>query len=539
MEDNGSSDNNGHEDKEELKERFVAACDRLKARADRQWKAQLAEEWTHQTPDTPPEPDAIAGARETELAWQTLGEGEYGDAKLFAHIFADRLCYDHAQGQWYRFGAHHWQRDAVESTRLHVGDSLSLSYLSLASTLLTQATQKPEDATQLRAYADAAIERAKKLRQLGRTTHVLTFGESFLGVDGSAWDADPWLLGVANGVVDLHTGELRDGQPGDKIRTASPATYTSLDTPAPAFERFIGEILNDDADLIAFAQRLLGYSLVGATVEHILPVLCGAGRNGKDTLLELLAHVLGPLAGPVSTDVLLASARGRQTGNATPHLCELQGRRLAWCSETDEGARLNAGQTKLITGGGTIVARPLYGKPVRFAPQHLLMLITNSKPSAPAHDYALWKRLLVVPFERSFVDDPKEANERKRDAYILDKLRPEAAGILAWLVRGCLAWQTQGLHAPASVTEATDEYQAGEDAIKQFIGACCIESDTLKTRSSLLYHAYTRWLLSAGFDQLNEKRFGQQMGKIHEKKRQKTGNHYLGIGLVEERTPEA
>src|SRR5262249_27262292 len=145
----------------------------------------------------------------------------------------------------------------------------------------------------------------------------------------------------------------------------------------------------DRETLIAFLQRLLGYGITGATTEHIFPILYGEeGRNGKDTLLSTLESVLGPLVGAVSNDVFIASDRLRSGGAATPHLCDLQGKRLVWGSETKQGDKLNIAQIKLLTGGGAISTRQLHGKQYTFTPTHKLLLMTNYKPHADARDKA-------------------------------------------------------------------------------------------------------------------------------------------------------
>src|SRR5262249_2631891 len=158
------------------------------------------------------------------------------------------------------------------------------------------------------------------------------------------------------------------------------------------FERFLQEIFADRTEkergeLIAFLQRALGYGVTGHTSEHIFLMLYGEeGRNGKDTLMSVLHHVLGSAAGAVSNDVIIASGTFATRGAAKPHLCALQGKRLAWASESDRGARFDVGQVKFLTGGGAIPARQLYGRDYTFVPSHLLLLLTNHKPHADARD---------------------------------------------------------------------------------------------------------------------------------------------------------
>jgi len=173
-----------------------------------------------------------------------------------------------------------------------------------------------------------------------------------------------------------------------------------------------------------------------------------------------LQRVLGSTVGAVSNDVILAShSKCLTPGSAKPHLCALQGKRIVWASETSKGARFDVGQVKFLTGGGDIPARQLYGRDYTFVPSHLLILLTNHKPHADAQDSAFWDRLCPIIFTIRFVDNPTAPHERQKDRALGDTLDVEASGILAWLVRGCLAWQREGLNIPASVLLARREYR--------------------------------------------------------------------------------
>ncbi|MBE7450054.1 MAG: hypothetical protein HS111_14475 [Kofleriaceae bacterium] len=53
---------------------------------------------------------------------------------------------------------------------------------------------------------------------------------------------------------------------------------------------------------------------------------------------------------------------------------------------------------------------------------------------------------------------------------LLDKLKTEASGILAWAVRGAVAWRQFGLGpTPQAITDATHDYRIAEDVIGEFI----------------------------------------------------------------------
>jgi len=208
--------------------------------------------------------------------------------------------------------------------------------------------------------------------------------------------------------------------------------------------------------------------------------------------------------------------------------------RLAWVSESKAGARLNVEQVKWLTGGGTLTARPLHGNPVTFTPRFLLLLITNHKPKADADDYALWKRVQLIPFTQSFVDKPIAENEHKADLHLAKRLKDEGPGILAWLVRGCLAWQQEGLNPPKSVQLATETYQKEEDDLSQFVEEYCLVGPDYVVRASQFYQAYKQWAESYGTRAMGTRIFGEKMSKRYKKDRAKDGNGlaYYGIGLL-------
>lgn len=461
---------------------------------------------------------------------------EMGDAELLAALYAGRIVYDHAEKAWYVWAGHCWQRDRLGQVENLPGRMIAAQYLygaaEIAKTASTDAEQERVKELNKRAFSLRTRTRRNNVLDLAST-------QPGLALSGEEWDTDSWLLAAKNGVIDLRSGELRAGKPGDYLRIVAPAEWQGIDAPAPRWERFLTEVFDNDAELIAFVQRLLGYAITGLATEHVLPILWGKGRNGKDTLLKALAHTLGPgFADAVLEDVFIDAGR-TNGGAAMPHVYKLRGLRLAWASETEEGARLKAGQVKLLTGGGILTARPLYGEPVSWQATHTVLLITNHRPHASADDYALWQRIALIPFTLSFVDEPEAATERKRDPHLDAKLKAEAPGILAWLVRGCLAWQREGLRPPAKVKEATAEYRSDEDTLGQWLAECCIMGDGYTCRAQAAYGSYATWCETMKVKPLTGTAFGRKLAERFSKEDTRTGIIYRGLGLLTEAAPSA
>lgn len=470
--------------------------------------------------------------------FKCLNEDEAGDAQLLAELYRGLLCYDYAANMWYSFQGHAWVPCDGLPRKL-VWSKVAARYLELAAQVQSESTSDESPRTVGSSKTtDRLITRAKLLCATRRTSNVLTLAQELLGIKGDEWDADPWILAVTNGVLDLRTGQLRDGRPEDYIRIVAPTAWTGLDTPAPRWERFISEVLSNEPDRVAFLQRLLGFALNGTTKEHVLAVCVGErGRNGKRVLFEALQHVLGQYAGSISTDVLVGQDRLRGAGSAQPHLMALQGRRIAYASETGEHDKLSSAQVKNITGGDPITARHLHQNLITFQPSHTIFLQTNRKPEAPSDDDALWERVKVLEFKARFVDDPQSPDEHPRDPQLEEHLTMEASGILAWLVRGGLDWLKGGLQTPASVKLARDKYRQ-EESIDPFLEECCELWDGGVTQVSDLTTAYREWCALHGLRVKSTTWLGKEFVKRFEKDRIKSGDKpgrivYLGITLRE------
>ena len=342
------------------------------------------------------------------------------------------------------------------------------------------------------------------------------------------------MIGCPNGVVCLKTGELRQGKPDDYIKTVANTEWAGIGTPCPAWERFLSEVFDGDTEIITYIQTLLGYGLIGDTPLHIIPILWGRGRNGKGTLLEIVKHILGPYAFKAEAEMLLDQKSAKAPNAHNSGVLALQGKRIVWTSEVDEGRRFNAAKVKELVGGDTLSGRAAYGRDHKeFRPSHLLLLLTNTKPAANSADYALWQRIHLIEFGISFVENPTGATEKPADLKLAEKLKAEGPGILAWMVRGCLRFNQEGLKVPDQVRAAVARYRAEEDILGNFIAERCIEKDSAETTKGVLYQAYCTWCEDNGHSALGGKRFYLQMDERFDSYLKERHQVYIGIKVRE------
>ncbi|MDR3752859.1 MAG: phage/plasmid primase, P4 family [Terracidiphilus sp.] len=311
------------------------------------------------------------------------------------------------------------------------------------------------------------------------------------------WDADPWLLNTAGGVVDLRTGTIR---PANREDYMTKITAVAPGGKCPLWLSFLARITDGNEELQGYLQRMVGYTTTGVTVEHALFFLYGIGANGKSVFLNTIAGLMGDYARTAPIEAFIDSKSERHPTD----LAGLQGARLVTAVETEDGRRWAESKLKALTGGDRIAARYMRQDFFQFTPQFKLLVAGNHKPGLRTVDEAIRRRFNLLPFTVTI--PPSE-----RDVELTEKLREEWGGILLWAIEGCLAWQSEGLLAPKAVTEATASYLAAEDALARWIEDCTEKKDGAWESASALFSSWKTWADTAGEFGGSQKRFSENL----------------------------
>jgi len=478
----------------------------------------------------PPEEPKDSGGPPTidgRAVRQCLLNNERGDGVLLARLMCDKIIYVKRTNRWMWWNGVHWEDDKLDLSHACVEDvaSIYLREVERITPLINEARDRKkqqddiatacknsgdtegEDAARTAAakaayeasrYTDerkAYTRRVDRLRSVRGAKNCLEWshkiGNDSLAIVGDEIDQQPWLLPCKNGVVDLRTGRLLPGRPGDYLVTAVPVDFpdcqdylqTGENFGFPPWEKFVSEIHLDEQDVIAFVHRLFGYSITGLTTEHFIATALGDGRNGKGTMFETIKAALGELAWSIQPEMILEQKNPRSSAGPSADMMSLYGRRFVIASETDEGQRISAGRVKRLTGADTVTARSPHDRfEINFRPTHTLFLYTNDIPQGLTKDFALLQRLLFIRYPLRYVDDPEiKAREDPHNAEIYRKKDPGLPGrlldnlpwVLAWLVRGCLLWQRDGLVPPKRIKADIEQLRLSEDTLGQFIETSC------------------------------------------------------------------
>lgn len=494
-------------------------------------------------------PDEDKGPKITsEFLQECLIANALGDGTLYATLFRDQFLYLKNTQEWFEWTGHYWQRDimnrslaAVETLNRHyLGEYKKLAEKTIKLMGSEDESEKDKIKKIARIQKDI-LKRVSQLRDDKRRTACLKFAHTIeepLAISGEELDRKPMLFPCANGVINLETGVLKDGRPGDLLSLASPVPLLDVNGQPPVWLKTVNEIFGGDEEMVDYMQRLFGYAITGLVHEKVFPVLYGKGGwNGRSLIIETISYVMGTLAGSIPSEMLLSSKYVKASSGPSPDIMSLKGIRMTFASETDEGQRFSASKVKWLTGKDELVGRNPHDKyPTRFQPTHKLFLMTNTQPAAPANDKAFWERLHLIPFDISFVNrDPQESYERRAILDLDQQIIKEAPGILAWLVRGCLHWQKQGLNPPRKVTEATELYRKNEDLLADFIDECCQREPGAKEKASLLYGRFVTWYhANIGTKEPSGTWFGKQLSQKYEKSKAQGCVTYHGLALADQ-----
>lgn len=421
--------------------------------------------------------EAMANASsKRRFALSDMGNAERLAARFRGHV---RYCY--ARRKWLLWQGTHWAWDE--------GAGIQELAKYVVRDIYEEAAACPSEKGR-KAIAKHALASEKS----GRISAMLTLAQSEPGIPVTLaeLDADPWLLNCGNGTVDLRTGELRPHRPEDLITKTTGLDFDP-DATSTLWDTVLTSATSGDTELAAYLQRVAGYACAGVATERRFFLLYGEPGTGKSTIIDGLQAALGDYAMATPFDTWLAHTN---VGGNRGDLVRLAGTRLAVSAEVRKGARWDEAIVKQITGGDEIVAAAKFEAEVSFRAACTLVLAANDAPTARDDDAGFWARCQRIPFER-VIPEAEQVRGLK------DELRKpdNARAVLAWAVRGCLAWQAHGIGSCAAVERSTAAYRAESDRFGEFLEECMVvdpSDPTARITRKLLRAQYEQWAKEVG-----------------------------------------
>lgn len=437
------------------------------------------------------------------------------NAKYFAKLYGDRVRFDVSKGKWFIWAGHYWLED----------NKCIIDSLIQKSIVHRQESARDIEDKDLRAATIKWAIQSENERHLTATLRIASKLDPIV-TSGQEWDMQPHLFACRNGVLNLKDGSFASGVPSDMLSNHSPVAYDPL-AQSVRFIEFMDQIFEGNGDLIYYIQKALGYSLTGMNSEQILFFCHGSGSNGKSVLFSTMEILLGTYAVSVPSATFLRNIMNTQTND----IAMMRNKRFVMTAETLTTTKMDEQKLKKISGGDSISARFLHKEFFTFQPICKIWLFLNHMPSFDDDSYGFWRRVRLIPFNKSFKGDAIDYD-------LLEKLKTELPGILNWLLTGAVLWYQEGLkEIPTIVTEATDEAKVSNNKLTDFVADCCIERADLSEKSSKLYAAYVKWANTNSYqhkDIMSMTAFGRLMTDNYKKIAAETGKFYQGLSLKPE-----
>ena len=380
-----------------------------------------------------------------------------------------------------------------------------------------------------RVIQQRAINISQKLGQTSDKDHIMKEVKEFFYDDRflEKLDTNPYLLCCKNGVFDFKEKIFRNGIPEDNLSISTNINYRPID---PVNDKKVIDEINEfmtqlfpDKELCRYMWEHLASTVIGTTPNQTFNNYIGVGQNGKSVLVNLMEIVLGDYKGDVP--LTLVTDKRAKAGSAQPEMLQLKGKRYVVMQEPSKGDAINEGMMKALTSGkDTLSARGLYmSETIPFMPQFKMVVTCNVLMKVNSNDHGTWRRIMAVPFESLFTDNPIEGDKEKPYQYKIDRNIDEKFDswkevFLSMLID--IACKTQGLVKPCDkVLEKSREYQQSQDYLSAFINECVLQSNNSSfIEKAELKNEFIRWYeLNVGnripspkeLNELMDQRFGK------------------------------
>lgn len=396
--------------------------------------------------------------------------------KLYRHQF---VCSSINKKTWYQFQKHRWVPvERGYTLSLKMSSSLTDEFMNVMRTYYAESAGKDG------VNRDMFMQKGDKIRKLIDKLKTKGFKDAVMDECSQLFydaefeeklDSNKDIIGFDNGVYDLETGQFRDGVPEDYLTFSTNYNYKSFSMNHPYINQiddFFSKVQPDKA-MKEYILSLFSSHLDGHNKQQRFILFTGyGGSNGKSTIIDYLAKLLGDYASTVP-HTLLTRKRG-SASNATPELADKRGVRFIQINETGKDDKIDVGYMKELTGNDVVMARPLFKDPFYFRPQWKFVLICNKLPKIEANDGGTWRRLRVTPFDVQFLDTDQKIENPKMQFYkdygIEDKLEMwKQAGIWYLLKKYYPKYRKLGVTEPDKVKEFTNKYRKECDLYDEYL----------------------------------------------------------------------
>lgn len=421
-------------------------------------------------------------------------------ALLFRKQMAGKMLYDHTRGQWLEWDGTRWKSDRTRKAYNFIRD------------ISANENHEHKAAMASASFCEGVEKHLKNDPTFARTR--------------DEFDRDNYLLNTPAGAIDLRTGTIRAHDPADMLTLCT--TAAASERGGEEFRKFLSEITQGDAGLSEFLKVSLGACLSGAVENHWMLFWIGNGRNGKNTLGDLVQDAMGDYAKKVAASTLMA----KSFESHPTEIANLQGVRLATSSEVNDSDHWDEARINEVTGDARLSGRFMRCDHFEFERTHKHLIYGNYKPQLRSVSDGIRSRIKIVPFNASF--------KGREDANLPSRLRKNLGFVLSWLIEGHRQWIANNKQLPIcpTVEAESEQYFEGQATPQRWLGERCElvpidgRPDIHLPKVNDLYRDYKAWKETRGEKAVSQARWAEAAMRGFDKVRSMKGQHYRGVRLL-------
>jgi len=323
---------------------------------------------------------------------------------------------------------------------------------------------------------------------------------------GDQFRTDPNRLVVANGILDLHTGQLDNWTPTEYHRTKLDVRWNPDAGDPDEIDEFLHEIVDDgDVDTL---YRLIAHSLYKEYVTEKAAMLVGSGQNGKSVFLDVVEQFLGEYN---------VSHRSLQAFEDKFAANQLEGKMANIHPDMGDESVKDMSTFKKLTGRDTMTADVKYESPIVFENFATLMFAANEMPVFGEDNHAIWRRWVYVNFPYTFDESDPDAKDPEPKRVLMRRLTQESVfeALLLRCQQEIQAWYEGREWYPDAMQpdEVREQMKKAAEPVYDFATTCLrdVDDEECWVRKDEVRKAYREYATEQGLPKMGKEQFGERL----------------------------
>lgn len=352
---------------------------------------------------------------------------------------------------------------------------------------------------------------------------------------GDQFRTDPHRLVVANGILNLHNGDLDDWTPTEYHRTKLDIRWNPDVGNPEEIDEFLQDIVEPgDVDTL---YRLVAHTIYKEYVTEKAAMLVGSGQNGKSVFLDLVEQFLGEYN---------VSHRSLQAFEDKFAANQLEGKLANIHPDMGDESVKDMSTFKKLTGRDTMTADVKYETPIVFENYATLIFAANEMPVFGEDNHAVWRRWVYVNFPYTFDETDPSAKDPEPKRVLMRRLTQEKEfeALLVRCQEEIQAWYEGREWYPDAMQpdEVREQMKKAAEPVYDFAMTCLRENDEDDAflPKDQVRKCYREYATEEGLPKMGEEQFGEKLVNLRDltiengrRTKNNVGYTYEGVEFTE------